>query len=203
MPRRRQEPTPATTELLDRETTVAEVMPEQEVTQENASRVEFPDPVQAETTQEQEITSEQAAMETSVSTPAEVQPEEIAAPVVEQAAEPQQHRPLTMKAIIKAGDMENDLLATADVEVEGFGTFRNVRIKNGDYEPEVVLPKTRLPITGRWQEIFRFPSREMRKQFNATVLDTYHQELEIQHSERQADEQLMEELESEEMGMTM
>lgn len=203
MPRRRQEPTPATTELLDRETTVAEVMPEQEVTQENASRVEFPDPVQAETTQEQEITSEQAAVESPVSTPAEVQPEEIAAPVVEQAAEPQQHRPLTMKAIIKAGDMENDLLATADVEVEGFGTFRNVRIKNGDYEPEVVLPKTRLPITGRWQEIFRFPSREMREQFNATVLDTYHQELEIQHSERQADEQLMEELESEEMGMTM
>ena len=89
------------------------------------------------------------------------------------------------------------------MEVEGFGTFRNVRSKNGDYEPEVVLPKTRLPITGRWQEIFRFPSREMREQFNATVLDTYHQELEIQHSERQADEQLMEELESEEMGMTM
>ena len=102
--------------------------------------------------------------------------------------------------------MENDLLATADVEVEGFGTFRNVRIKNGDYEPEVILPKTRLPVTGRWQEIFRFPSREMREQFNATVLDAYHQELEMQQSvEQQADEdeQLMEELESEEMGMTM
>lgn len=203
MPRRRQEPTPATTELLDRETTVAEVMPEQEVTQENTPPVESPHPVQSEAIHEQEITSGQSAVESTMSTPAEIQPEEIPAPTVEQVVVPQQHRPPTMKAIIKAGDMENDLLATADVEVEGFGTFRNVRIKNGDYEPEVVLPKTRLPITGRWQEIFRFPSREMREQFNATVLDAYHQELEPQHSERQADEQLMEELESEEMGMTM
>lgn len=203
MPRRRQDPTPIPSEPVEQETTVTEVTPEQEVTQENTPPVESPHPVQSEAIHEQEITSEQSAVESTMSTPAEIQPEEIPAPTVEQVVVPQQHRPPTMKAIIKAGDMENDLLATADVEVEGFGTFRNVRIKNGDYEPEVILPKTRLPITGRWQEIFRFPSREMREQFNATVLDAYHQELEPQHSERQADEQLMEELESEEMGMTM
>lgn len=69
MPRRRQEPTPATTELLDRETTVAEVMPEQEVTQENTPPVESPHPVQSEAIHEQEITSEQSAVESTCPLP--------------------------------------------------------------------------------------------------------------------------------------
>ena len=204
MPRRSRSNAPAPTDPVEQETTMAEVTPEQEVMPpEITPPVESPDPVQAETTQ-QEITSEQAAVETSVSTPAEIQPEEIAASTMEVTAEPEGPRFPAMKATIKEGDMDNDLLATADVEVEGFGTFRNVRIKNGDYEPEVILPKTRLPVTGRWQEIFRFPSREMREQFNAAVLDAYHQELEMRPTEQtQEEEQLQDAPEYSDMDMTM
>lgn len=194
MPQKRQDPVPISTEPVEQEVTPLEITPP----------VESPDPVQAETIQEQEITSEQAAVEVPVPTPTEVQPEEIVAPTVEVTAEPEGPRFPAMKATIKEGDMDNDLLATADVEVEGLGIFRNVRIKNGDYEPEVILPKTRRPVTGRWQEVFRFPSREMREQFNSTVLDAYRQELEMRPTEQtQEEEQFQDDPEYSDMDMTM
>lgn len=86
-----------------------------------------------------------------------------------------------MKAIIKAGDMENDLLATADVEVEGFGTFRNVRIKNGDYEPGGGPAQDPSSHHRPLARDIPVPQPGNAEQFNATVLDAYHQELEPQH----------------------
>ena len=203
MPRKRQETTPVPTKPVEQKTTITEVTPEQEVIPlENTLPVESPFPDQVEV--EQETVPKQRVVESPVSTPVENLREEIAVSVVEVTVEREAPRFPSMKAIIKEGDMDNDLLATADVEVEGFGTFRNVRIKNGDYEPEVVLPKTRLPITGRWQEIFRFPSREMREQFNSTVLKTYHQELEMRPTEQTwEEEQFQNDPEYRDMNMTM
>lgn len=70
------------------------------------------------------------------------QQEETAAPTVEP-----ERRELTMRVTIKEGDPERDILATADVDIDGICTLRNVRIKNGDYGPRVTLPMTQMPVT--------------------------------------------------------
>lgn len=67
---------------------------------------------------------------------------ETTAPTVEPG-----RRELTMCVTIKEGDPERDTLATADVDIDGICTLRNVRIKNGDYGPRVTLPMTQMPVT--------------------------------------------------------
>lgn len=100
------------------------------------------------------------------------QQEETAAPTVEP-----ERRELTMRVTIKEGDPERDILATADVDIDGICTLRNVRIKNGDYGPRVTLPMTQMPATGRWRDVAYFPSQEIRDQFDNVVMDAYQQAL--------------------------
>lgn len=90
------------------------------------------------------------------------------APVSEQRNQP------AMLVTIKGGDPANDILATAEVEIAGFGTFRNIRIKNGDYGPRVAMPMTKMPMGG-WRDVFYFESREMREQFDKEILSAYRQ----------------------------
>lgn len=102
------------------------------------------------------------------------QQEETAAPTVEP-----ERRELTMRVTIKEGDPERDTLATADVDIDGICTLRNVRIKNGDYGPRVTLPMTQMPVTGRWRDVAYFPSQEIRDQFDKVVMGAYRQALDM------------------------
>lgn len=88
-------------------------------------------------------------------------------------------RELTMRVTIKEGDPERDILATADVDIDGICTLRNVRIKNGDYGPRVTLPMTQMPVTGRWRDVAYFPSQEIRDQFDKVVMGAYRQALDM------------------------
>ena len=100
------------------------------------------------------------------------QTDESIAPAVEPG-----RRELTMRVTIKEGDPERDILATADVDIDGICTLRNVRIKNGDYGPRVTLPMTQMPVTGRWRDVAYFPSQEIRDQFDNVVMGAYQQAL--------------------------
>lgn len=102
------------------------------------------------------------------------QQEETTAPTVEPG-----RRELTMRVTIKEGDTEKDILATADVDIDGICTLRNVRIKNGDYGPRVTLPMTQMPVTGRWRDVAYFPSQEIRDQFDNVVMGAYRQALDM------------------------
>lgn len=102
------------------------------------------------------------------------QQEETTAPTVEPG-----RRELTMRVTIKEGDPERDILATADVDIDGICTLRNVRIKNGDYGPRVTLPMTQMPVTGRWRDVAYFPSQEIRDQFDKVVMGAYRQALDM------------------------
>lgn len=84
-----------------------------------------------------------------------------------------------MCVTIKEGDPERDTLATADVDIDGICTLRNVRIKNGDYGPRVTLPMTQMPVTGRWRDVAYFPSQEIRDQFDKVVMGAYRQALDM------------------------
>lgn len=135
---------------------------------------------------EEAVPAEQAPAE---QTPAEQTPAEQtaaeapAAPVQEEPAE----QAVTMRVRIHAGDPAEDILATADVQVGGVGTIRNVKIKADDYGTTVVMPRTRMVESGRFKDAFYFESRELRQQFNAAVLDAYQQTMTL--CQRDAPEQ--------------
>ena len=110
--------------------------------------------------------------QSAVDAPAEQRAAETpAAPAREEPAE----QAVTMRVRIHAGDPAEDILATADVQVGGVGTIRNVKIKADDYGTTVVMPRTRMVESGRFKDAFYFESRELRQQFNAAVLDAYQQ----------------------------
>lgn len=72
---------------------------------------------------------------------------------------------------------DDEIAATADVEINGICTIRNVKIKNSDYGLEVVMPRTKMPNTGRYRDSCVFPMREMRNQFDMAVLNAYQQDM--------------------------
>lgn len=111
---------------------------------------------------------EQSAVDAAVEQAAAKTP---AASVQEEPTE----QTVTMHVRIHAGDPAEDILATADVQVGGVGTIRNVKIKADDYGTAVVMPRTRMVESGRFKDAFYFESRELRQQFNAAVLDAYQQ----------------------------
>lgn len=143
-------------------------------------------PVEEAAPTEQALTEEDVPTE---QTPTEQTPTEQtateapAAPVQEEPAE----QAVTMRVRIHAGDPAEDILATADVQVGGVGTIRNVKIKADDYGTTVVMPRTRMVESGRFKDAFYFESRELRQQFNAAVLDAYQQTMTL--CQRDAPEQ--------------
>lgn len=92
--------------------------------------------------------------------------------------EPDQELPALSPCVqIHCDQQDYDIAATADVRINDVCTIRNVKIRNGDYGLEVVMPKTKIPDTGRLKDACYFPNREMRAQFDLAVMTAYQQEL--------------------------
>lgn len=93
--------------------------------------------------------------------------------------------PLSLRVQIHSGHPTDDIAATADVEINGICTIRNVKVKNDDYGLEVVMPRTKMPDTGRFRDACVFPRREMRSQFDMAVLSAYQQEMGMSQAQPQ------------------
>ena len=87
----------------------------------------------------------------------------------------QQTYQLGLTVRIKGGDPSEDIVATADVDLGNICTIRNVKIKEDDYGLKVVMPRTKLPETGRFKDACYFHSAEARVQFDRAVLQSYEQ----------------------------
>lgn len=109
------------------------------------------------------------------------------APTLEDAAEPESaqtvvaeapaSQPLQFNVRIHPESEYNDILSTADVEIAGVGTIRNVKIKSDDYGVSVVMPRTKVAAQGQFKDSFFFEERALRDRFDAAVLNAYNHEL--------------------------
>ena len=103
---------------------------------------------------------------------------------------------------------ESGVLATAEVKIGEICTIRNVKVKENDYGKEVVMPRTKMPYNTGYKDACFFESREMREQFDQSVLEAYElqmnpvyeEELEYGNSEQQ-DDMEPDEGEGPEMGL--
>lgn len=68
---------------------------------------------------------------------------------------------------------ESGVLATAEVKIGEICTIRNVKVKENDYGKEVVMPRTKMPYNTRYKDACFFESREVREQFDQSVLEAY------------------------------
>lgn len=68
---------------------------------------------------------------------------------------------------------ESGILATAEVKVGNICTIRNVKVKENDYGKEVVMPRTKMPYNAGYKDACFFESREVREQFDQSVLQAY------------------------------
>lgn len=85
---------------------------------------------------------------------------------------------LVMTVRLHTGAPVEDVVATADVTLGGVCTIRNVKIKEDDYGLKVVMPRTKMPDTGRFKDACYFHTPELREQFDAAVKEAYQQTLE-------------------------
>ena len=85
---------------------------------------------------------------------------------------------LAMTVQVHTGAPVEDVVATADVALGGICTIRNVKIKEDDYGLKVVMPRTKMPDTGRFKDACYFHTPELRAQFDAAVKEAYQQTLE-------------------------
>ena len=85
---------------------------------------------------------------------------------------------LPMSVRLHTGAPVEDMVATADVTLGGICTIRNVKIKEDDYGLKVVMPRTKMPDTGRFKDACYFHTAELREQFDAAVKEAYRQTLE-------------------------
>ena len=98
---------------------------------------------------------------------------------------------------IHTDSRRGEFLATADVELAGICTIRNVKIKEDDYDLTVVMPRTKMADTREYKDACFFESRGLREQFDHAVLKAYEQTLGIQEQEQLGSQ----EPEMEESGM--
>lgn len=90
-----------------------------------------------------------------------------------------------------------DNLAVANVEVNGLFTIRNVKIREGDYGLEVVMPRIKDWNQGHYKDACYFKSKEMREQFDRSVIQKYLQDMglegeEIEYEEEYDDDEYVE-----------
>lgn len=188
MPRRRQnsestnpveERTPQVqSDTTPEENTVESGGSEERVQEEAADGVGTEEPAAAEQTVEEEAPAQTAGEETS----AQVSEEEPSGAVQEEEVmntEELLQRPLPVLEVrIHEQYFQDDILATADVRIGDICTIRNVKVREGDYGPEVVMPRTKLPETGRFKDACYFDSLEAKTQFDAAVMKAYQQVME-------------------------
>lgn len=109
-------------------------------------------------------------------TPATAAEEQGAGETPTPAAEEQAGLPMTVQ--LHTGAPVEDVVATADVALGDICTIRNVKIKEDDYGLKVVMPRTKMPDTGRFKDACYFHTPELRAQFDAAVKEAYQQTLE-------------------------
>lgn len=95
--------------------------------------------------------------------------------------EPQSTLPMMVQ--LRGGVPAEDIVATADVTLGGICTIRNVKIKQDDYGVKVVMPRTKMPDTGRFKDACYFHSSELREQFDAAVKNAYQQTLQPENTQ--------------------
>lgn len=95
----------------------------------------------------------------------------------QEAAQPEV-LPVTGVAI-HTDSRRGEFLATADVELAGICTIRNVKIKEDDYDLTVVMPRTKMADTREYKDACFFESRGLREQFDQAVREAYTQTLAI------------------------
>lgn len=91
-----------------------------------------------------------------------------------------------------------DNLAVANVEVNGLFTIRNVKIREGDYGLEVVMPRIKDWNQGRYKDACYFKSKEMREQFDRCVIQKYLQDMGLEEEETEYEEEYEEEYDDDE-----
>lgn len=90
---------------------------------------------------------------------------------------------LPMTVQLRGGVPAEDIVATTDVTLGGICTIRNVKIKQDDYGVKVVMPRTKMPDTGRFKDACYFHTPELREQFDAAVKDAYQQTLQPENTQ--------------------
>lgn len=76
-----------------------------------------------------------------------------------------------------------EFLATADVELAGICTIRNVKIKEDDYDLTVIMPRTKMADTREYKDACFFESRDLREQFDQAVRVAYEQAMNMQEEQ--------------------
>ncbi len=90
---------------------------------------------------------------------------------------------------IHTDSRRGEFLATADVELAGICTIRNVKIKEDDYDLTVVMPRTKMADTREYKDACFFESRGLREQFDQAVREAYTQTLAMQEEQALGEEQ--------------
>ena len=90
---------------------------------------------------------------------------------------------------IHTDSRRGEFLATADVELAGICTIRNVKIKEDDYDLTVVMPRTKMADTREYKDACFFESRGLREQFDQAVREAYTQTLAMQEEQASGEEQ--------------
>lgn len=90
---------------------------------------------------------------------------------------------------IHTDSRRGEFLATADVELAGICTIRNVKIKEDDYDLTVVMPRTKMADTREYKDACFFESRSLREQFDQAVREAYTQTLAMQEEQASGEEQ--------------
>lgn len=148
--------------------------PDAAVTEENAEENVTPSEgvsVESSSGQAQESADSELMQETGDSE--QVQEEGTA------AEDSQEQGPLpALEVRIHEQYFQDDIRATADVKIGDICTIRNVKVKEGDYGLEVVMPRTKLPETGRFKDACYFDSLEAKAQFDTAVMSAYQQVME-------------------------
>ncbi len=94
---------------------------------------------------------------------------------------------------IHTDSRRGEFLATADVELAGICTIRNVKIKEDDYDLTVVMPRTKMADTREYKDACFFESRELREQFDQAVREAYTQSLAMREGQTSGEEQAVHE----------
>lgn len=160
------------------ENTVESGASEERVQEGAAEGVRTEEQVAAEQAVEEETSAQTAGEETSEQVSEEGPSGAIQEEEVLNAEEPNQGPLPVLEVRIHEQYFQDDILATADVRIGDICTIRNVKVREGDYGPEVVMPRTKLPETGRFKDACYFDSQEAKTQFDAAVMKAYQQVME-------------------------
>lgn len=188
MPRRRQnsespnpveERTPQVqSDTTPEESTVESGASEERVQEEAADGAGTEEQAAAEQAVEEEAPAQTGREETSEQVSEEGPSGAIQEEEVLNANEPIQGPLPVLEVRIHEQYFQDDILATADVRIGDICTIRNVKVREGDYGPEVVMPRTKLPETGRFKDACYFDSLEAKTQFDTAVMKAYQQVME-------------------------